>query len=116
MKLETILDAMLTVHREMLFEFGRYASAQEIKESKRYRQLHAFRARILRIFETNWRTAWEAASQRCGELMERNRSLCELHELEIAAKDARIADIEEHNTRLEEENKNYQEAFRTCPK
>ena len=49
MKLETILDAMLTVHREMLFEFGRYASAQEIKESKRYRQLHAFRDQILRM-------------------------------------------------------------------
>ena len=53
MKTETILDAMLTVHREMLFEFGKYASAQEIKESKRYRQLHAFRDRIIRVDERN---------------------------------------------------------------
>ena len=45
-------------------------------------------------FETNWRTAWEAASQRCGELMEKNRSLRKLHELEIADKDAVIVGAE----------------------
>ena len=88
MNLETILDAMCDANYE------RWASQGDPDHDRRKRQYRAFRARILRIFETNWRTAWEAASQRCGELMERNRSLCELHELEIAAKDARIAELE----------------------
>ena len=82
MKTETILDAMLTVHREMLFEFGKYASAQEIKESKRYRQLHAFRDRIIRL---------DAEKK---ELIDKLFKIIGDRERIIREKDARIAELE----------------------
>lgn len=47
MKPETMVDAMLIAHRELLFDLGKFASAQETKEHKRYRQEHAFRDGIL---------------------------------------------------------------------
>ena len=81
-KTETILDAMLTVHREMLFEFGKYASAQEIKESKRYRQLHAFRDRIIRL---------DAEKK---ELIDKLFKIIGDRERIIREKDARIAELE----------------------
>ena len=84
MKTETILDAMLTVHREMLFEFGKYASAQEIKESKRYRQLHAFRDRIIRL-----------DAERKG-LIDKLFKIIGDRERIIREKDARIAELEKY--------------------
>ena len=93
---ETILNAMLTVHREMLFEFGKYASAQEIKESKRYRQLHAFRARIIRM---------DAEKDRQIAIREEDKwnlkDEIAYYKGTLAKKDARIAELEEEVESLE---------------
>ena len=57
------------------------------------RQYHAFRERILRMWEVGKAINDDAMFE------------IELRDLAIAEKDARIADIEEHNTRLEAELK-----------
>ena len=86
MKLETYLNA----HEVAVLEGFEWMDNNEIMYQLRVRQAKAFRARILKMFVTNWRLPWEAAEQRCGELECQLKTERELHEREVAEKDEEI--------------------------
>ena len=87
MKIETILNALVLA---LVYVRNEWWTGDKEKYDRRNRQQVAFRARILRICRNNWRFAWEASELRGGELQRQLFTERELHELEIAEKDAAI--------------------------
>ena len=90
MKPETILNAMEKTHDNLVL-----VGPLHHKHLANLRQYHAFRSRLLRMFADK-----DARIQRIlSQLDAHNLSF----EFALVEKDTRIADIEEHNTRLEAE-------------